>query len=398
MKWSIPVARPFGIELKVHATFFIILLVGAIQWQGYGPPGMLFGAALMLLLFVCVALHEFGHALVAQRLGIPVREVVLLPIGGVAVLARNPNRPAHELLIAAAGPAVNVLIVAGLSLTMGLKAALTGADPAALVSAAKGPPSAAAALAWLLAANVALIVFNLIPAFPLDGGRILRGLLGFVTTWARATHVATVTGQVIAIAMGLAGLLTGNVALALIAALVFLGAGGTRADERARAALSARRVGDAYNRHALSLTEHDRLGRVVDYILTSYQPDFAVLRGRRFLGVVLREDVLDLLARRPSGDVPVTEVMSDAVLCVGADEPLDAVRARLLDSQVRVAAVFDGPTFLGLVSREDIAEAHAVLQFLNGGASPPPPPDGPESSAWDDGEPGRLRHRPEMAA
>ena len=110
MKWSWPIARIAGIDVKIHATFLLIVVLGAMQWSAFGLPGMAFGALLMLALFLCVTLHEFGHGLVAQRFGIPVREIVLLPIGGVAALARNPSKPLHELLIAAAGPAVNVVL------------------------------------------------------------------------------------------------------------------------------------------------------------------------------------------------------------------------------------------------------------------------------------------------
>lgn len=310
------------------------------------------------------------------------REVVLLPI---AVLARNPSRPMHELLIAAAGPAVNVVIIAVLAVVMGVKALATGNDAAALVAAAQGPPSVAAAVSWLLGMNVALVLFNLIPAFPLDGGRILRGLLGFVTGWARATRIATVTGQAVAVAMGLGGLVTGNIVLVLIAVFVFLGAGATRADEQARSSLSTRRVGDAYNRHALSLSEHDRASKVVDYILTSYQPDFAVMRGRQFIGAVLREDLIEHLANG-RGDVPVVDLMTPSVLGVAADESLDAVRSRLLDADARVAAVYDRHgAFLSLVSHADIAEACVLLHFIR---DPAAEPDGDtKRPAWDGARP-----------
>ncbi|MFO0837178.1 MAG: site-2 protease family protein [Phycisphaerae bacterium] len=110
MKWSWPVARIAGIDVKIHATFLLLVVLGAMQWSSYGLTGMVFGALLMLALFLCVTLHEFGHGLLAQRFGIPVRETVLLPIGGAAALARNPSKLLHELLIAAAGPAVNVVI------------------------------------------------------------------------------------------------------------------------------------------------------------------------------------------------------------------------------------------------------------------------------------------------
>src|SRR5512147_1121877 len=134
MKWSWPVARFAGIDVKIHATFLIILVLGAMQWSGFGVPGMAFGALLMLLLFTCVTLHEFGHSLVAQRFGIAVREIVLLPIGGVALLARNPSKPLHELLIAAAGPAVNVVIVAVLAAVLGMRVTAADMDPRMLLA------------------------------------------------------------------------------------------------------------------------------------------------------------------------------------------------------------------------------------------------------------------------
>ena len=359
MKWSWPVARFAGIDVKIHATFVIILVLGAMQWRGFGIPGMAFGALLMLLLFTCVTLHEFGHSLVAQRFGIAVREIVLLPIGGVALLARNPSKPLHELLIAAAGPAVNVVIAALLAVVLGMKVTAADMDPRMLLAAQSGP-SLTTAMVWLLEANVALILFNMIPAFPLDGGRILRGLLGFFMEWVRATRVAALTGQAIAVALGLFGLLSGNLILAIIAMFVFLGAGTTYAQEQARTVLSTLRVGDAYNRHALSLGVRDRVSRVTDYLLTSYQPDFAVVHGRELVGVVSREHVLRALANG-SENVPVTEVMVRDVPRLSVHTPLDAVQALMEEAQSRVVAVYDGGGFLGLVSAEDIAEVYMIL-------------------------------------
>lgn len=367
MRWSWPVARISGIDLKIHVTFLLIVVLGAMQWSGYGLPGMAFGAAMILLLFACVTLHEFGHALVAQRLGITVREIVLLPIGGVAVLSRNPNRPSHELLIAAAGPLVNVVIAVGLIGVLGLKAALSDVDPRVLLGGA-GAPSVATAMAWLLQANVMLVLFNMIPAFPLDGGRILRGVMGFFMDWGRATRLAAAIGQTIAVALGIFALMSGHLFLAIVAVFIFLGAGQTYAMERARHLLATMRVGDAYNRHALSLNPRDRLSRVTDYLLTSYQPDFAVLRGRGLLGVVSREQVLDALARLPD-DAAVSEIMSTDFLRVSVHNPLSVVQLRMQETNTRVAAVHDERGFLGLVSAEDIAEAHTMLDFLKRNAA-----------------------------
>ncbi len=362
MRWSWPIARFAGIDVKIHATFVIILVLGAMQWSGFGIPGMAFGALLMLLLFTCVTLHEFGHSLVAQRFGIAVREIVLLPIGGVALLARNPSRPLHELLIAAAGPAVNVIIVALLALMLGIKVTTANMDPRMLLAAQSGP-SLTTAMVWLLEANIVLILFNMIPAFPLDGGRILRGLLGFFMEWVRATRVAALTGQMIAVSLGIFGLLSGNLILAIIAMFIFLGAGTTYAQEQARTLLSTLRVGDAYNKHALSLKVTDRISRVTDYLLTSYQPDFAVVDGRELVGVVSREQVLRALAQAPD-DLQVTEVMVRDIPRISVHTPLDVVQNRMEEAQSRVAAVHDSRGFLGLVSNEDIAEAYMVLSFI----------------------------------
>ena len=224
-------------------------------------------------------------------------------------------------------------------------------------------PSLATALICLLNANIALVLFNLIPGFPMDGGRILRGLLGFMTDCGRATRIAAVTGQVMAVGMFLFAILGGQVRLGIIAAFIFLAAGSTYAEEQARSVLSTWRVGEAYNKHALTLTEHDRVSRVVDYLLTSYQRDFAVLRGRSLVSVVLRDKVLEALRTLPA-DVTVDRLMLRDVPRVPAEMPLHPVAELLRDVEYRVAAVYHGTHFAGLVSADDLAEAQLVLTFL----------------------------------
>jgi Zn-dependent protease len=377
MTWSLPIAHVRGIPLKVHVTFALLLLVVAAGWSPLGPAGIAFGVLLMLLLFACVTLHEFGHALAARRFGIPVREVVLLPIGGVALLGRNPRNAVQELVIAAAGPAVNVAIAALLIPVLALLNEPMTLTPALFRPAAETELSLGGALRWLLSANVGLVLFNLVPAFPLDGGRILRGALGLATDWATATRWATRTGQALAVVMGAYGLLAGHLMLALVALLVYFSAAATHADERARAVLATHRVGDACNRHAFALTEADRLCFVVRYMLTSYQPDFAVMRGPELLGVVLRSDVYAALAARHD-DVPVTALMRSCPR-VDADGTLADVRATLEEASVRVAAVFEGRRYLGLVGLDDIHEAEAILAFVR--LREPAPASGPRAGA-----------------
>lgn len=364
MKWSFSVGKVSGIDIRIHLTFFLIVGLGALQWSGpHGAFGAGFGAVLMLLLFTCVVLHELGHSLVAQAFGIPVREIVLLPLGGVAVLGRNPDKPVHELLIAAAGPAVNVVIAAVLLVVLGPSGVLAGLDGRGTVAGSLPAPSITALLAWLLEANVTLVLFNLIPAFPLDGGRILRAIVAMFTGHARATRIAATVGQLFAVGFGVLGVVSGNLILVLVAVFIFFGASFEGLHAQAKSVLGSKLVGDAYNKYAITLTPADRLSRVVDYILTSYQPDFGVVQGGRLLGVITRDDVLRALASNPE-DAYVATVMNRNVVRVDTAMALPDVQQVMAEQAARIVAVYEGETYLGLVSREDIAEALTVCTFV----------------------------------
>jgi Zn-dependent protease/predicted transcriptional regulator len=360
VKWTLELLRVRGISIKIHATFLLILALGGFEWgRVHGVPGFFFGVLIMITLFACVTLHELGHSIAAQHFKIPVREIVLLPIGGVAMLGKLPKKPSQELIIAAAGPAVNVVIAIGLALAGGPLVTLDGHG---LVEGSIPPPSLGTLVTWLLAANITLVVFNLIPAFPLDGGRMLRAVLAMFTDYRRATVVAAGIGQIAAVGLGLLGVLSGNFILALIAVFIFFGAGMESFQAKAKTVLTTRRIGDAYNKHALTLNPGDRLSTVIDYILTSYQPDFAVVLGSRLLGVVTRDDVLKTLAKR-SDDPYVAEVMQREVPFVEASAGIDEVQERMGEQKVRLMAVYAGERFLGLVSREDLSEALSILLF-----------------------------------
>jgi Zn-dependent protease len=312
-----------------------------------------------------VTLHELGHSLTARAFGIQTREILLLPLGGVAQLSKNPDQPAHELWIALAGPIVNVviafvLILIGLTPQIDLFAYLL--DGQGLTNILTNDITLSNFLLWLLSANVSLVLFNMIRAFPLDGGRVLRALLAMGMGFPRATRIASAIGQFAAIALGLFGLLTGNLILALVAVFIFVGATQETAVAESKVVLTTRRLGDAYNRHVITLQNGDRLSRVVDYILTSYQPDFAVLFGKKLLGIVTRDDVMRALASQPY-DLYVSEVMKRDFVKLDANLTLDEARDQLAEQSVRVAAVYDGENFLGLISMEDIQEAFSILMF-----------------------------------
>ena len=365
MNWSFRIARVSGIDIRVHLTFFIIVVIGAMQFARFGARGVLFGAGMVLLLFLCVTLHELGHSVVAQRFGVAVRQIVLLPIGGVAMMQRIPRNPWQELWIALAGPVVNVVIFAALLIGTSANFALGGSTLDELATRARAGPSWPLMLYFLLQANFWLVLFNMIPAFPLDGGRVLRAILAMRMPHPRATAVAATIGQFLAILLGTWGFVSGNWLLIFVAAFIFFGAGAENAEGRAHGVLSSHRVGEAYNRRAVTLSADDRLATVIQHILTSYQPDFAVTEGANLIGVVTRGDVIRALSQG-SGDVPVRQIMTPTAVVVSAGQSLDDVRQVMGERGARLAAVFDGPHFLGLVSQEDIDEAFAVLQFANG--------------------------------
>ena len=361
--WTI--GRLAGIDLRLHFTFPLIVALGALQWgSAHGASGALFGALLMLALFACVALHELGHALAARHYGIPTREILLFPLGGVAFLARPARRPAEELWIALAGPAVNVVIAAALAIVIGVAPAALPGEAAGLLRASSAGPSLGTFLHWLLGANLSLVLFNLLPAFPMDGGRVLRALLAFRFGWLKGTRWAAAVGQGLAVAGGVWALLSGQILLALLAAFVYFGAGQERTHAEARHVLESLRLADAYNRHALVLAPGDRLSRVVHYLLTSYQPDFAVIdRAGVFAGVVTRERALAIAATR-ADDPFVLDFLETRVPRLETHLTLAEAQEALADSGTTCGAVVEQGRFLGLVSQQDLAEAIGIAAAL----------------------------------
>src|SRR5215216_241483 len=224
MGGSFRIGRAFGIDVKVHWTFFLLLIFFAfLGFQDTQSPLVALVTALVIVaLFFCVLLHEFGHSLVAQRLGIQIPDITLLPIGGVARLKSLPDKPADEVKIAIAGPLVNVVLA---PIFFGV-ALLLGADLLAPSSPFSGVGSVGEVFVYLDWINVALAVFNLIPAFPMDGGRVLRGLLATRIGPVRATDIASAIGQFFAFIFGLLGLFSNpiNPILILIAVFIFFGA------------------------------------------------------------------------------------------------------------------------------------------------------------------------------
>jgi Zn-dependent protease/predicted transcriptional regulator len=348
MRWSWKLGTLAGIDVFMHATF--LLLVGWValaHWMAeHSVIAVLAGTAFILALFGCVVLHELGHALTARRFGIRTRDITLLPIGGVARLERIPEEPVQELLVALAGPAVNLVIAAALALVLALSSGLPDAES---MGVGAGP-----FLPRLLVVNVFLAGFNLLPAFPMDGGRVLRALLATRITHARATEIAASIGQGMALLFGFVGLFT-NPFLIFIALFVWLGASAEAASEQVRNAFSGLPVSRAMQTDFEALAPGDRLERAVELTLAGSQTDFPVIEAGTVVGLLRQGDLLAGLAGS-GGQASVSQFMQEVPLAVQASAMLDEVFAQLEGRQCRTVPVLDGGRLVGMLTMENLGE------------------------------------------
>ena len=351
-----------GVAIKIHITF--VLLIGYVLWvwRSHGIEGMRFGVIMVLLLFVCVILHEIGHVLAAKSVGIPVKEILLLPIGGVAFLTSLPKRPWHDLLIAAAGPVTNLLMLAVLSIVVTPHQAMF-ATHAFMLPDTTTTPSLQLGLEALFTSNLMLVLFNVLPAFPLDGGRIVRTIIVMVVGERHGSVYSAYIRRIVALTLLISGFVSQDIVQLCIAYFISQSDEHDRADTRARTLLDTQRVDMAYNRNAIVLAPNARLSMVVEHILTSYQPDYAVVQANKLLGVITREDVLRALEASTT-DEYVAAFMRRDVLHVAHTATLDDVRSQLITHHSHVAAVFRSGEYLGLVSLTDIEEAMLVIESV----------------------------------
>lgn len=271
MRWSYRIARIAGIDVKIHVTFLLLLAwFGWTHWQAGGAEGAVKGVSFILLLFLCVLLHEFGHAFAARGYGIRTPDITLLPIGGVARLERMPDKPWQEVVVAVAGPIVNVLIGGALLLVLFTQVRSEDLTNMHFVQDNL--------LVNLVAVNFMLVVFNAIPAFPMDGGRVLRALLAMKFDYVTATTVAARIGQTIAVGFVVANFFGfGTPMLLFIALFVFLGAQQELASAKFRAELPRHQVSDIMRANYIAFPIDMLVGDALANLPPTDQPGFPVL-------------------------------------------------------------------------------------------------------------------------
>jgi len=360
MSWSFRLVRILGTDVKVHFTFVLLLgfLFFAYQ-RTAGPAAAVAMVVLFLAIFLCVLLHEFGHILMARRFGIRTPDVILLPIGGVARLERIPEEPRQELLIALAGPVVTALIAAGLWGWLVL-----AGEPVALWPSGE---AAGGLVLELFQINVLLLGFNLIPAFPLDGGRVLRALLSTRMTHVRATRIAAMAGQVLAMIFGVVGLVY-NPLWVLIALFVFFGAGQEATVVETRAAGRGIVVDQMMITRFRTLPVYATLRQAVDLLLEGEQREFPVVDNLGNVeGLLTRDHLIKGLTDR-GPDSPVSEVMARNVPRLPLGLAFETAMTRLRESGLPALPVVDGDGRLaGVLTMDNITDLILVRRAVASG-------------------------------
>ena len=356
MGWSWRIGRIAGIDVYVHSTFLLLLgWVGLSHYLAHQDPReALYGVVFILALFGVVVLHELGHALAARRYGIRTHDITLLPIGGVARLERMPDDPKQELVVALAGPAVNAVLAGALYLGL-----LLGQR---LIPVEEVPRVGAHFLNQMLWVNVSLAVFNLLPAFPMDGGRVLRALLALRLNYVRASQVAARIGQGMALFFGFLGLLY-NPFLVFIALFVWIAASEEASMVQMRSSLDGIPVEQVMITRFHALRPDDPLGRAVQHFLAGLQQDFPVVQDGRLVGVLTRDDLTAALGRF-GPEARVGDVMRRDFVTADPHEMLQTALARLQGCDCHTLPVVRDGRLLGLVTADRLGEALMIQEAM----------------------------------
>ena len=361
MAWSLSIGSIAGTVVRIHITFLLFLgWIFAASWVSGGADAAWQGLIFMLLLFACVLAHEFGHIFTARAFGVSTPDVVLLPIGGVARLERIPEEPWEEFLVAIAGPLVNVAIAIVLVLVAGAR--LSTGD----LTAVEIPRSAM--IDRLAAVNLFLAVFNMIPTFPMDGGRVLRAVLASRMSYVRATEIAAFIGQGVAFALGFIGLFY-NPILIFIAIFVYLAASGEAHMVAIRAMSQGVPVSAAMMTQFATLTPEAHVEEAVQTLLRTSQSEFPVVDAAgKPVGLLTRSDLIRAL-KELGPDAKVANAMSTNLPTIAQRRCLEEAFRMLQEKQAPAVAVTDATGRLaGLVTSETVGEMLMLQQALPKGA------------------------------
>lgn len=362
-RFSLGLGRAFGIQITIHWSFLILvawIVISNIS-RGAATNEILMSLLFVGAIFACITLHELGHALAARGYGIQTRGITLLPIGGVASLEKIPEKPREELWVAVAGPLVNVGIAAVLYAGWAVFAHVTGGIDMRNINL--GSISAANFVPMLIVINLWLVVFNMIPAFPMDGGRVLRALLGFRMSREQATEWAVRVGQVFAILFVFWGLFN-NPFLLLIAVFIFLSAQGELQHVKSQSLLEGYTVADATMHKYHTLHPFTPLSKAVELLLNGQDQHFLVAADGQIHGVLSKNDMIRGLAEQGDSVAIRQLVSADNMPRLEAGMPLQEAQELMMMQGATVAPVMQDGQLIGLLDTDNLQEFMLVRAAL----------------------------------
>lgn len=349
MKNAFSLGKIAGVNVYIHWTFPLIIfwIIFANLRRGFNTEQIIWSVIFILALFVCVTLHEFGHALAARRYHIQTKDITLYPIGGVARLEKMPDKPVQELIVALAGPAVNFVIVVALFIFLKLTQIPTDFSVLTHVTADNF-------LLSLAIVNLWLAVFNLIPAFPMDGGRVLRALLSFRLNRVLATRIAATIGQVIAVMFVFAGFFN-NPFLIFIGLFVFLGAMAEAEMVKSESVLKGNTVADIVMKQVPMLQIQDTVNKAVDELMNGQCKNFLIMNGNTPAGTLNREGIIKALQQK-GASAAIESVMDNNLGYIDINDSAENAFMLLQQYKYPLIIVTKGKQFYGAVDMENILE------------------------------------------
>lgn len=349
MRGSIKLFRVFGISINIHVTFLLLIVL----FLTAGPKWLFLLAAV----FTFVTIHELCHSVVAQRFNVKVKEITLLPIGGVSSMSKMPENPVQELLISLAGPASNIVIILLFFFPMKL---LVGKEVLFHRLSTETWPLTFAYAYWI---NLILAGFNLLPAFPMDGGRVLRAILARSMGYQKGTHIAAMFGHLFALAFAYFGIIKFNIILIAIAVFIYIAASSEEAQVDIRESLKKFRVRDILPRDFLSIKPSMTLASALELIYHSHQEDFPVMDEGALVGFLTRLDIMKNIHEFGAGKA-VAEAMRKQFPKVKDTDPLLKVQAIMQENGMRALPVVSDGRVIGVVTLEDIGKAYAISSHM----------------------------------
>ena len=348
MKYSLQLGKFFGIKVQIHWTFLILLgwIIFSNMRAGSGAEQTLWSVLFILSIFVCVTLHEFGHALAAKRFGIKTKDITLLPIGGLARLESIPEKPKEELIVALAGPLVNIIIVAALYPLVHFSLDITSMVQLSSITSDNF-------IFNLMFINLWLAVFNLIPAFPMDGGRVLRAVLSFKMERHKATRIAASIGQLLSIGFVILGFF-GNPFLIFIGFFIFLGAQAEAEYTQAKSMLKGFTVNDVLMKQYQTIESDDTIKSAVQLLLNGQCKNFLVMENQQPVGTLSRDEIIKALSEQSENAV-IHNVMNKELLFLKAQMPLEEAW-HLMQQHKTLMPVFTNNKLVGTLDTENILE------------------------------------------